>query len=80
MKQIGPIVASAEMFRLVKDDLIEFAGSEACEEPIRNEDARGEEADDAGAIEVLRAADFKKAFALEKSRDFDWSCGAPEAA
>ena len=66
------------MFRLVKHDLVEFAGSEAREEPIGNENARGEETNDAGAPKFARGADFKGAFGREKSRDVDWNRGVPE--
>jgi len=56
LDEVGPVVAAAEMFGFVENDLPEFGGRETGEQPLRNEDARGEKADDAGAVECLRRA------------------------
>jgi hypothetical protein len=56
--EIGPVVETAEVFGLMENDLIELSLTEAHEQPIRNEDAWGEEADDTGAIQIMRGADL----------------------
>ncbi|MGA8672716.1 MAG: hypothetical protein WB679_22765 [Terracidiphilus sp.] len=56
--EIGPVIETAEVFCLMENDLIELSLSEAHEQPIRNEDAWGEEADDTGAIQIMRGADL----------------------
>jgi hypothetical protein len=56
--EIGPVVETAEVLGLMENDLIELSLCEAHEQPIRNEDAWGEEADDTGAIQIMRGADL----------------------
>ena len=80
MEEVRPVVKAAKVLCLVENDLIHFCGSKAREEPIWNENARSEEADDAGAVEALCATDFKRALGLARQWDFDWSCGAPKPA
>ena len=78
LQKVGPVVAAAEMFRLVENDLVEFAGCEAREEPIGNKDAGREEADDAGAVDVRRGADLKAAARDAGWGEIDGGGGTPE--
>ena len=57
LEEVGPVVVAAEVLGFVEDDLLEFAGCDTGEEPLGNEDARREKADDAGAVEHARGAD-----------------------
>jgi hypothetical protein len=50
LDQVNPIVCPAEVPHFVKNDLFELGWSEFFEEPLRDENARREEADYAGAI------------------------------
>jgi len=57
LEKVGPVIVAAEVLGFVEDDLLEFAGCDTGQEPLGNEDARREKADDAGAIEHARGAD-----------------------
>ncbi len=65
LEEIGPVVEATQVFGLVEHDLIQLCGSEAREQPIGNEDARGKEADDTGAIQIVRGADLRCAATKE---------------
>ena len=60
LQQIGPVVAAAQVLRFMEDNVLEFAGREALKEPVGDEDARCEEADDAGAVKQARGADLNR--------------------
>ena len=57
LKEVGPVVAAAEVLGFVEDNLLELTGCEARKKPFRDEDARQEEADDTGAVEHVRGTD-----------------------
>ncbi len=52
LDQVEPVVCPVEMAELVKDDLLELGWSELVEEPLRDENPRREETDDAGAVDL----------------------------
>ena len=58
LEKIGPIVAAAQVFGLVQNHLLKFARRQAREEPFRNQNARREKANHAGAVEPARRAKF----------------------
>ena len=72
LEEVGPVVAAAEMFGFVEDDLPELGRREARKQPVRNEDARREKANDAGSIKGLDRADFDAGnAAMSEAVDFN---------
>ena len=63
LQQIRPVVTAAQVLGFMQHDLVELPGSEAGEEPVWNENARGKEADDTGTFKLGGGADLDGAAA-----------------
>lgn len=48
LREVDPVVATAKVFALMKDNLVQLGFSEPVEESLRDEEARREEANNAG--------------------------------
>jgi hypothetical protein len=58
LQQVCPVVPATKMLRLVQHNLLKLSRGEPAQQPGGNQDARAEEADDAGAVEIAGHADL----------------------
>jgi len=61
LQQVQPIVGAAQVACLVQHNLLQLGGGELLDQPARDQNFGRKEANDAGAVDLIRDADLRAA-------------------